>query len=296
MDLSRLRSPILLEGNEHRAYKDPCALYYNGVIRLYFTLVETEQDGSVFLNTAMSESTDLCNWSEPVILTPKDQNLNYSSPGNIINFKEEWIMCLQTYPRPNKEKYGNQDSRVWKMRSADLIHWTVPELLLVKGDAVAAEDMGRMIDPYLVESRQKPGEWYCFYKQNGVSLSVSCDLEHWSYCGSEQAGENVCILPYGDEYIMFHSPDNGIGVMRSKDLIHWREEGGLITLGQQDWEWAKGRITAGFVLDLRQVAGVEAFVMFFHGTGPEDERMIFDTHASIGIAWSHDLIHWDWPR
>jgi hypothetical protein len=55
-------------------------------------------------------------------------------------------------------------------------------------------------------------------------------------------------------------------------------------------------LTAAFVLDLRDVQGVEAFVMFFHGSGPEDERVLFDTYASIGIAWSRDLKHWEWPR
>jgi hypothetical protein len=34
--------------------------------------------------------------------------------------------------------------------------------------------------------------------------------------------------------------------------------------------------------------------MFFHGTGPEDEETIFDTHACIGVAWSFDLKNWIW--
>jgi hypothetical protein len=205
-------------------------------------------------------------------------------------------MCLQTYPRPKGEKYGNGDCRLWMMESEDLRHWSDPELLMVKGRDTAVREMGRMIDPYWVENADDPGEWYCFYKQNGVSFSRSRDLRNWTYGGSREAGENVCIIRDDGEYVMFHSPENGIGVMRSSNLTDWREDERLITLGQEGWEWAKGRITAGFVVDLRHVEGIRAFVMFYHGSGPEDESVLFDTHASIGIAWSKDLAVWEWPK
>ncbi|MDR6552259.1 hypothetical protein J2736_003461 [Paenibacillus qinlingensis] len=244
---------------------------------------------------AMSRSEDLRQWSERLLLTPRGQNLNFSSPGNLIYVDNRWRMCLQSYPRPNGEKYGNGDCRIWMMESEDLVNWTAPELLRVKGEHVVVEDMGRMIDPYFIANANNPGEWLCFYKQNGVSLSKTSDFQQWIYCGSEQAGENVCIIRHQEEYVMFHSPENGIGMLRSHDLVHWHQEGDLLTLGQQQWEWAQGRLTAGFVLDLRGTKGIEAFVMFFHGSGPEDESVLFDTHASIGIAWSRDLKMWDWP-
>ncbi|MDF2922329.1 MAG: hypothetical protein K0R57_1243 [Paenibacillaceae bacterium] len=293
--LDNIPSPVLLQGNSRIAYRDPAAIYHEGVFRLYYTLVETEDDGAVYLYTAMSESRNLTDWSEPRRLTPRDRNLNYSSPGNIIFHNGRYIMCLQTYPRPNGEKYGNGDSRIWTMDSRDLVHWSEPALLRVKGESVRDGDMGRMIDPYLVQSKEDPGKWWCFYKQNGVSLSYSTDLVHWTYWGCEEAGENVCILQEGDEYILFHSPENGIGVMRSSDLRNWKQQG-VLTLGQEQWEWAQGRITAGFVLDGRQIPGVGKYLMFFHGTGPEDERVVFDTHACIGIAWSDDLTQWHWPE
>lgn len=172
-------------------------------------------------------------------------------------------MCLQTYPRPNGEKYGNASSRIWMMESLDLDQWSEPELLHLKGDHVPMEDMGRMIDPYLIESKDEPGTWFCFYKQNGVSLSYSYDLNHWTYYGNEQAGENVCILKLDNQYVMLHSPENGIGIMKSQDLINWSPDGPTLTFGQQEWEWARGRITAGFVLDCREISGVGKFLMFF---------------------------------
>ena len=37
-------SPIL-RGDDRTAYRDPAAILHNGVYHLYFTLVETEEDG-----------------------------------------------------------------------------------------------------------------------------------------------------------------------------------------------------------------------------------------------------------
>lgn len=291
---SAIQSPIIFKGDAVTAYRDPAAVYYGGMFHLFFTLVRTEPDGKVFMYTAKSTSRDLIHWAPPRIFTPRDQRLNYCSPGDVIRCHDEWILCLSSYPRPNGEKYGNKDARIWILRSKDLEHWSKPELLRVKGPTVPVEKMGRMIDPYLVEDKDEPGKWWCFYKQNGVSMSWSRDLKEWTYYGHADAGENACIVVDGDEYVLFHSPHNGIGVKRSKDLRNW-QICGLITLGQKDWPWARGRLTAGFALDLRGEAGIGKCLLFFHGSGPEDECTMFDTFASLGIAWSDDLKTWCWP-
>ena len=151
-----------------------------------------------------------------------------------------------------------------------------------------------MIDPFLLEDKDEPGKWWCFFKQNGASMAWSSDLKHWNYSGRVDAGENVCVLLVKGEYVMFHSPGNGIGVKRSRDLKAWRNDG-LLTLGQEDWPWAKGRLTAGFVLDLKNDPRIGKYLMFFHGSGPEDEKTMFDNFASIGVAWSDELKEWSWP-
>lgn len=294
MDWSAIASPIILRGDATTAYRDPAAVYHDGRFHLFFTLVETERDGRVFSYTAKSTSRDLAHWTGPRRLTPRDQRLNYCSPGNVVRFLGQWVLCLSSYPRPNGEKYGNQDARLWTLRSNNLEQWDKPELLRVKGPDIPFEAMGRMIDPYLVEDKDDPGKWWCFYKQNGVSMSWSRDLKQWTWFGRTEAGENACILIDGDQYVLFHSPANGLGVKRSTDLRHWRD-GGLLTLGQRDWPWAKGRLTAGFVLDLRRTPEIGKYLLFFHGSGPEDERTMFDRHASLGLAWSHDLQSWQWP-
>ncbi len=292
-DFAAIPSPVILPGSDTTAYRDPAVYYENGTFYLFCTYVECLPDGPV-MTTVQSVSHDLLHWSTPVELTPRDRRLNYSSPGNVVKVGEEYILCLQTYCRENGEKYGNARSRLFTLRSRDLLHWSEPKLLKVKGDIPEA-DMGRMIDPYLVKDLRDPTKWWCLYKQNGVSMSWSCDLEHWTFHGHTACGENVCVLPEEDGYTIFHSPPNGIGVLHTKDFVHFTAEEELITLGQAEWDWAKGRLTAGFVLDLRHDPTYGKYILFFHGSGPEDEETMFDHHAGIGMAWSDDLKHWHWP-
>ncbi|MBQ1866353.1 MAG: hypothetical protein II151_05450 [Bacteroidales bacterium] len=298
-DLSAIKEPRILVGNDTLAFRDPAAVYNDGVFHLFFSMVRIEAD-SIFSYVATSSSRNLRDWSEPRILTARDQSLSYSSPGDVIRFGDEWVICFQTYPRPGyvrseMPRYGNENARLFIMRSRDLENWSEPELLKVKGDT-PEEEMGRMIDPYLVEDRDEPGKWWCFYKQNGVSSSWSYDLINWTYDKHIPGGENVCILRDGNGYVMFHSPQNGIGIKRSSDLRNWSDVEPLVTLGQDGWEWAKGRITAGFVLDCRDVPSVRKYIMFLHGSGPfKETEGDFDKNSSIGIAWSDDLSSWSWP-
>lgn len=296
-DFDQLKSPILFEGDYKFAYRDPAVIYHEGIFHLYFTLVERASDGGMYLFVAYSESDDLIHWSFPQKLTPRDRNLNYSSPGNVVRFKDEWIICLQTYPTPNFETWGNATSRIWIMRSDDLQHWSGPELLKVKGNNVAQPEMGRMIDPYLLEDGNEPGKWWCYYKQNGVSMSYSYDLKHWTFLGSANSGENVTVLFKDGVYTLFHSPENGIGVKQSTSPSMWGDDKYLITLGQKDWQWAARRLTAATVIDLTNNPKYGKYVMFFHGSSEEGAKPKYNAHnnASLGIAWSDDMINWNWP-
>ena len=129
----------------------------------------------------------------------------------------------------------------------------------------------------------------------GINTWVISYLIHWNFLGSCDGGENVCIIRDGDEFLMVHSPANGIAFRRSRDLATWRDCG-CTFLGSAGWEWARGRITAGFLLDLRAEPEIGKILLFYHATGPEDETKIFDTHACIGVAWSDDLRRWEYPQ
>ena len=299
--LKALKSPIVFKGDEKTAYRDPAVLFHNKTIYLFFTLVRTEE-GLVYSYTAMSKSKDLKKWSPIKIITPRDMSLDFSSPGNVVKFKNEWILCLQTYPRPHYKvsempRFGTGDARLYIMRSKDLENWSTPEIMKVKGPEVSFKNMARMIDPYLLEDKSELGKWWCFYKQNGVSMSYSYDLHKWNYFGHTESGENASVLYENGEYILMHSPKNGIGIKKSKDLKTWEDYGDLITLGQKDWDWAKGRITAGTVINLKKESHFGKYLLFFHGSGPKtEEEGDFDKNASIGIAWSNDLKNWNWPK
>jgi len=290
IDFSRIESPIMIQGDEINAYRDPAGHYHDGVFRVFHTLCRKEDDGHYYWYLAVVKSRDLVRWTDPQILTPRSRDLNFSSPGNVIRYKGKWMICFQSYPTPNDEIFGNADSRIWTMTSDDLETWSEPRLLKVKGPDVPLEKMGRMIDPYLVEDISEPGKWWCFYKQNGVSMSWTRDFETWTFWGRADSGENVCVLTDAKGYTIFHSPRNGIGVKRSKDLRHF-EDLAHYTLGQDDWPWAQFRLTAAQVLDLRDEPRVGKYVMFFHG---ERRRHRAHGDASLGLAWSDDLVHWRW--
>ena len=289
MNMFPLSSSLLIKGDSTCAYRDPAVIYHEGTFHLYFTYVDNSEGGP-WLYLAESTSSDLRSWSEMRLLTPKDKSLNYSSPGNVIRDRDDFVICFQTYCRENGEKYGNENSRLFTMRSKDLVTWTEPELLRVKGPDVPRENMGRMIDPYLLRAGD---EWWCFFKQNGVSFSKSKDLQNWTFVGSASAGENACVVPFENGYRLFTSPENGISVMDSTDLVNWQQAMPDLFLGQNDWDWAKGRITAGFVMENTDISTLPRYLMFFHASRYTEE-VEFDSNASIGIAFSDDLTNWQW--
>ena len=299
IDLESISSPILMMGNDNVGFRDPTLIYKDGIFYMYYSLVLTEEDEKIYWYVAYSKSEDLVSWSDPVTITQKNQNKNFGSPGNIVRFNDEWVLCMQTYVMPNftrknELRMGNADCRIWITRSKDLENWSEPEKLWVMGDQV---DPGRLIDAYLLEDKDESGKWWCFYKRNGASYSYSYDLKNWVYEGNVASGENVCVLVLDDAYYMMHSPEIGMGVLKTKDFEKWDVVSDEITLGQEDWgHWAGQRVTAGFVLDLRSDPKVGKYLMFFHGQGPAPKSTeIIDSGTDLGIAWSDDLINWQWP-
>ena len=89
IDFSALTSPIIFQGDHKYGFRDPAVVYHNGEFYLYFTLSETAADGGYYNMTAYSVSSDLVHWTFPKIITPHDRHLNYSSPGNIIRYRNE---------------------------------------------------------------------------------------------------------------------------------------------------------------------------------------------------------------
>ena len=129
-----------------------------------------------------------------------------------------------------------------------------------------------------------------------LNLSWSYDLRHWTWFTRADSEESYCMLTEEDGYVLIDSPDNGVGMKLSPDLVHWHQIG-VYTLGQRRWPWAQGRLSGGQVIDLRHVPEVGKYVMVFHGCTPEG-KIASNVHgaASLGLAWSDDLANWYWPE
>ena len=295
LDLSAIPDVRILRGDGNTAFRDPAVFFEGGLFHLFFSWCHA-YPGNCTIGHATSR--DLVHWTAPREILCRDCRLNYSSPGNMVKVGDEYVLCMQTYPtqfaKPGAVAFADGTARIFLTRTRDFEHWSEPELIRVKGPDVPEEKMGRMIDAYLIQDHD--GLWHCSYKQNGVSFSVSKDLKTWEYVGRIDGGENACVIEDdAGGWVMFHSPANGIGVKRSKDLVHW-EDDGLLTFGQKDWPWARGRLTAGTVVDCRKIGGIGKYLMFFHATGPRSERNGDNwRNGSICIAWSSDLKNWSWP-
>ena len=50
------------------------------------------------------------------------------------------------------------------------------------------------------------------------------------------------------------------GVKRSKNLTQWGEDVQLLTLGQEEWPWSQGRLTAATVIDLRHEPKIGKYI------------------------------------
>ncbi|MDD3154621.1 MAG: hypothetical protein PHS41_07115 [Victivallaceae bacterium] len=292
-DLEKLRSSLLIEGDEFTAYRDPAAYWRDGKLYLFFSIVENHPGSLPLSYVGMCVTEDLVHFSKVRKLTPGDPRFNYSSPGNVILHNGTFYLCCQTYCRENAEKFGNERCRIFLLSSPDLEHWSEPKLIMVKGDDVPEKAMGRMIDPFLFRDSKTKLFW-CFYKQDGCKFSTSSDLCHWMPRGQIACGENVSVFADENRYYLWHSPQNGIGEMVSDDLCQWHDTGRLFTFGQKQWPWASGRITAGTMLDLRKEPQVGQALCFFHGSGGRGEEECFDNYASIGVAWSYDCKTWEY--
>ncbi len=230
--MKSLRNPIL-DRRPNVALRDPALLYRDGRLWCFHTAVEKPGDQfRLYVDVVISD--DMIRWTSPRRLT--DSPLSFSSPGNIIRRGDEWILCVQSYPVPPGEEYGSEDSRLWLMRSADLIHWGEPRMIAPQGSRARWSGSRRQIDPYVVEH---DGKFWCLYKSSGcLGLLVSDDLGEWSEAAMDRPilgpqdtpdgrlVENPCVVPADDGFVLFFSPcgkGRGIGVARSDDLLQWRD-------------------------------------------------------------------------
>ena len=273
------------------ALRDPATFFHDDHFHCFHTVVEHDAAG-YRLYVDVVKSRDLSAWSAPRRLT--QTGLNFSSPGNVIRVGEDWVLCVQSYPTSGGSAHGNDNSRLWTMKSRDGENWDAPVLLQPAGCQANWCQSRRQIDPYLVEH---DGQFWCFYKSEGqLGVLVSPDLKTWrearpdhpvlsaSQTPDGSTVENPCVIGNGDEFILFFAPcrqGRGIGLARSTDLVNWRDVG---YLDFPDLPWAAGGPTAAMVLETNHPRG--RWTMFFHGDREAPHG------AALGLAWSDDLLSW----
>ena len=275
--------PIIFCGDEKYAYRDPACYFHDGVYHLFFTI--SEKDGGYMYNmVAHSISKDLKSFSAPEVITERDNIKNFCSPGNVIPFDGEFLICVTSYPMPRPFAEcccADETARLFFIKTKDFVNFSEPVRIYPKG--MACECEGRMIDPYVF---YKDGEYHLFFKQNGVSRSRSRDLINWEFLGSTDGGENACVIKDDERYLLIHSPKNGIGIKESRDLETWRDVG-TYTLDQENWDFASGRLTAAFAMPLSTELE-RKYAVFFHGSRADTYP---ETHgiASLALAFTDDF-------
>lgn len=275
--------PIIFKGNGKIAYRDPTCFYYENRYHLFFTV--SEKDGGYMYNcVGHSVSEDLKSFSEPQIITVKDNMKNFCSPGNVLQVGDEYFIFVTSYPMPvpyHVCDHADETARLFIIKTKDFRTFSEPVRIYPKGKA--CENEGRMIDPFVFKNGD---EYLLYFKQNGVSMSRSEDLEHWEFLGRIDGGENTCVISDGDRYLLIHSPKNGIGIKESRDLRSWQDIG-TYTLNQDKWEFASGRLTAAFAMRNEGTNGYK-YAVFFHGSRADS---VPETHgaASLALAYTDDF-------
>ena len=275
--------PVIFNGTEKIAYRDPACYYCDGKYHLFFTISEKE-NGYMYNRVAYSTSTDLKTFTKPKFITEKDNTKNFCSPGNVIKNRDEYLICVTSYPMriPYSEKSCADDTaRLFFIKTKDFNAFSEPERIYPKGHGNTEE--GRMIDPFVFKHND---EYLLFFKQNGVSVSRSQDLQNWQFLGRTEGGENTCVIDDGERYILIHSPKNGIGIKESLDLKTWTDVG-VYTLDQEKWDFASGRLTAAFAMSAENDSKYK-YIVFFHGSRADSKP---ETHgaASLAFVYTNDF-------
>ena len=279
--------PIIFKGSETIAYRDPTCIFVDNTYHLFFTISQKE-NGYMYNYVAHSESKDLIHFSTPILITEKDNTKNFCSPGNVIRADGEYLICVTSYPMPRRFSemhYADETARLFFIKTKDFVTFSKPEKIHAKG--IDCTDEGRMIDPYVLQVSEAPRRYLLFFKQNGVSISESNDLKHWTYLRHVDGGENACILQEGNQYHLIHSPQNGIGHKITEDFLTWTDLGVCLPKESQQ-DWANGRLTAAFAMKNENKDIPYQYLVFFHGSRKES---IPETHgsASLALYYTHDF-------
>ncbi len=170
------------------------------------------------------------------------------------------------------------DRRIVHYTSRDLVDWT--------NEGIVPLSSERVIDAFVCA---KPaGGWRMWYKDEAdgshIYAADSDDLSRWTVAGpvvADKAQEGAAVFWWRGAYWMLVDRWQGMGVLKSADLVHWTEQPGTI-LGSPGRRPDDGDIGRhGEVV----VQGPEAYLFYFtHPAGPKAHQEPGRHRSSIQVA------------
>jgi hypothetical protein len=167
-----------------------------------------------------------------------------------------------------------------------IVHYTSRDLVQWKCEGIVPLSSERVIDAFIYA---KPaGGWRMWFKDeaNGshIYAADSDDLYKWSVAGpvvTGKAQEGTAVFWWRGSYWMLVDRWQGMGVLRSPDLLHWteQEQGILGVPGKRPDDGDIGR--HGEVV----VQGPEAYIFYFtHPAGPKAHTQEGRHRSSLQVA------------
>jgi hypothetical protein len=167
-----------------------------------------------------------------------------------------------------------------------IVHYTSRDLVQWKHEGIVPLSSERVIDAFV---HAKPsGGWRMWYKDeaNGshIYAADSEDLSKWTVAGpvvTDKAQEGAAVFWWQGSYWMLVDRWQGMGVLRSGDLVNWTEQPGTI-LGVPGTRPDDGDIGRhGEVA----VQGTEAYLFYFtHPAGPKAHTEPGKHRSSLQVA------------
>ncbi len=167
-----------------------------------------------------------------------------------------------------------------------IVHYTSRDLVQWKNEGIIPLSSERVIDAFV---QAKPsGGWRMWYKDeaNGshIYAADSEDLFKWAVAGpavTDKAQEGAAVFWWQGFYWMLVDRWQGMGVLKSDDLVNWTEQPGTIlgVLGTRPDDSDIGR--HGEVV----VQGAEAYLFYFtHPAGPKAHTEPGKHRSSLQVA------------
>jgi len=310
VDWSALHNPVL--SYPDAGAKDEALVWDRGRWHMLFSYMthDSRAPGGVYWDVATATSTDLVHWSAPAPWPAQPGTLGVASPDIVREPSGQFVVTYQSNPPAS-----GQD-KIYYRTSADLVHWSPPHplahdlaphldqrqldgALAFTGHGVIVgykASTGNGAQHFVVAwspSGSLAGPWrligrpdITLYDNTVENYEFVSAGHHWQLI----ATSNILTQPWIFE--LDGNPDT------PTSWLHWNG-GRQLSVPIQPWDHGSGisgvgyeEANAAFLCNARAADGY--YYLLYAGSSTLTEFGGWG-HASIGIARSTDLIHWQVP-